>query len=145
VTMLKPQTTAVPAPFPSVVSEPYWDGLRRHELLFQRCGACNGITHTPSPICAHCLATDLSWEQSAGTGTIYSWTMVWRPQTPAFEVPYCPVIVDVDEGWQILSNLIGIDTDDVDARFRAGLRVQVEFHPVADGFVLPYFRPVEGG
>jgi uncharacterized OB-fold protein len=143
--MLEPQSTAVPAPYPSVVSAPYWDGLRRHELLFQRCAACNGITHTPAPICAHCLGEDLAWEQSAGTGTIYSWTMVWRPQTPAFEVPYCPVIVDVDEGWQILSNLIGIDTDQVDARFQAGLRVQVEFHPIADGFVLPYFRPVNGG
>jgi uncharacterized protein len=138
VTLLRPQTEAVPAPFPSRVARPYWDGLRRQELLFQRCAVCNGITHTPAETCAHCLAADLTWKASSGTGTVYSWTMVWRPQTPAFEVPYCPVIVELDEGWHLLSNLIGIDTDDV----AVGLRVQVEYHPIADGFVLPYFRPV---
>ena len=137
VTLLRPQSTAVPAPFPSIVSQPYWDGLARHELLFQRCASCNGITHTPSPMCAHCLGTDLAWEQSAGTGTIYSWTMVWRPQTPAFEVPYCPVIVDVDEGWQILSNLVGCEHDAVEI----GMRVAVDFHEMEGGFTLPYFRP----
>jgi uncharacterized protein len=136
-TVLQPQTEAVPAPFPSVVSQPYWESLKRGELRFQRCGACGGITHTPASICAHCLADDLTWEPSTGTGTVYSYTMVWRPQTPAFQVPYCPIIVDVDEGWQTLSNLIGVEPDAVEV----GMRVRVEFHPIADGFVLPYFRP----
>ena len=136
-TMLEPQLGAVPTPHPSVISQPYWDGCSRRELLFQRCGACGGITHTPAVLCAHCTSRDLTWEPSAGAGAVYSWTMVWRPQTPAFTVPYCPVIVDVDEGWQILSNLIGIEDDAV----HVGMRVQVEFHATADGTLLPYFRP----
>jgi hypothetical protein len=119
------------------LSQPYWDGCSRHELLFQRCGACGGITHTPAVLCAHCCARELTWETSAGTGTIYSYTIVWRPQTPAFTVPYCPIIVDVDEGWQILSNLIGCGDEAVEV----GMRVRVEFHPIPDGFHLPYFRP----
>jgi uncharacterized protein len=137
--ILQPQTCDIPKPYPTVVSRPYWDGLRRGELLFQRCGACSGITHTPSIVCAHCSSRSLSWEASAGTGTIYSWTTVWRPQTPAFEVPYTAIVVDMDEGWQILSNLVGCEHDAA----QIGMRVRVEFHPLDDEITLPYFRPVE--
>ena len=88
-------------------------------------------------MCAHCTAQDLTWERSAGTGAIYSWTTVWRPQIPAFHTPYAAIIVDMDEGWQVLSNLIGCPIDDVEI----GLRVEVEFHEIEGGFTLPYFRP----
>jgi uncharacterized OB-fold protein len=62
---------------------------------------------------------------------------VWRPQIPAFEVPYAPIVVDMDEGWQMLSNLVGCDHADV----AVGLAVAVEFHPLESGFRLPYFAP----
>ena len=88
-------------------------------------------------MCAHCTSRRLSWERSTGVGAIYSWTVVWRPQSPAFTVPYAPVIVDVAEGWQILSHLIGCEPDDV----AVGQRVAVEFHATESGFSLPYFRP----
>ena len=80
---------------------------------------------------------NLTWEKSAGTGEIYSWTTVWRPQMPSFEVPYVAIIVDMDEGWQILSNLVGCEHDAVEI----GMRVEVEFHEMEGGFTLPYFRP----
>ena len=137
-TLLQPQTGNIPRPFASVVSTPYWDGCARGELLFQRCGACNGITHTPAVMCAHCSSRDLSWERSEGTGAVYSWTTIWRPQTPDFTVPYAAVIVDMDEGWQTLSNVIGCEHETV----HIGMRVAVEFHPITDGVMLPYFRPV---
>ena len=137
-TLLQPQTGAIPPPTPSALSQPFWDGCNRGELLFQRCDECGRATHTPAYICAHCNAPALTWERSAGTGTIYSWTTVWRPQVPAFHVPYVAIIVDVDEGWQVLSNLIGCAVDDVEV----GMRVEVEFHPISGGFDLPYFRPV---
>ena len=44
----------------------------------------------------------------------------------------------MDEGWQILSNLIGCEHDAVEI----GMRVEVEFHEMEGGFTLPYFRPV---
>ena len=137
--LLQPQAGDIPHPFPSVVSQPYWDGCARGELLFQRCGECGGITHTPAMICSHCCARALSWERSAGTGSIYSWTTVWRPQTPAFTVPYTAVIVELDEGWKMLSNLVGCEPDEPEV----GMRVQVEFHPITGGITLPYFRPIE--
>ena len=74
---------------------------------------------------------------SQGRGTIYSWTVSWQPPSPAFAVPYAPVIVNLDEGYQMLSNVIDCDTTDV----LVGLDVQVDFRPVGDGVSLPYFRP----
>ena len=84
------------------------------------------------------VSRDLSWERSEGTGAVYSWTTIWRPQTPDFTVPYAAVIVDMDEGWQTLSNVIGCEHEAV----HIGMRVAVEFHPITDGVMLPYFRPV---
>jgi hypothetical protein len=74
---------------------------------------------------------------SSGHGSVYSWTIVWRPQTPEFSVPYVPIIVELEEGWHMLSNLIGCEHDAV----HVGLAVAVAYHPLADGVTLPYFRP----
>jgi uncharacterized OB-fold protein len=132
------QSEGIPLPQPGLVSQPFWDGCARGELLFQRCRACGKAIFNPAPICRFCRSDDLAWERSGGRGTVYSWTVVWRPQTPAFTVPYAPVIVDLDEGFQMVSNLIGCDSDSV----RSGLRVAVEFHRVGDGVQLPYFKPL---
>jgi uncharacterized OB-fold protein len=136
-TILEPQSGAIPKPTPGPLTQPYWDGCARGELRFQRCGNCGLATHTPAYLCSHCTSQDLSWEVSAGKGAIYSWTTVWRPQIPAFVTPYAAIIVDMDEGWQVLSNLIGCPIDDVEI----GMRVEVEFHEIEGGFTLPYFRP----
>ena len=135
---LVPQPAAIPAPIPSPLSQPYWDGCARGELLYQRCGACGRPNFDPPLLCRHCGSRDLTWEQSAGSGTVYSWTVVWRPQQPSFVVPYAPAIVDMDEGYQMLANVVGCDVADL----AVGMRVAVEFHPVSDGFAIPYFRPV---
>ena len=102
------------------------------------CGRCGRATHTPAYLCAHCTSPDLAWERSAGTGSVSSWSTVWRPQTPLFTVPYVAIIVELDEGWQLLSNLIGCTGDAAEI----GLRVEVEFHPIAGSYHLPYFRPL---
>ncbi len=135
-TLLRPQGSAIPHPQPGLWSRPFWDGLARGELLFQRCDRCQGATHTPAMVCAHCGSQALRWEPSTGRGSIYSWTTVWRPQTPAFTVPYVPIVVDMDEGWQMLSNLVGCEHDAVEV----GLAVEVALHPLGDDITLPYFH-----
>ena len=67
---------------------------------------------------------------------MYSWTIAYRPQTEAFTIPYAPVIVDLDEGFQMLSNLVDCDTNDL----AVGMRVRVEFREIGP-LTLPYFRP----
>ena len=138
-TWLEPQTGAITEPHPTALSRPYWAGCARGELLFQRCLDCRGATHTPAVVCAHCGSQALTWEASSGRGTVYSWTTVWRPVTPAYTTPYVPIIVDVEEGWQLVSNLVDCDHEAV----RIGLPVTVRFHRTVGGTTLPYFRPAD--
>ncbi|MGO8859993.1 MAG: Zn-ribbon domain-containing OB-fold protein [Acidimicrobiales bacterium] len=136
-TLLEPQRGAIPLPYPSPISRPFWEGQARGELLFQRCADCGRSTHTPALVCAHCGSQELGWVPSTGRGTVYSWTIVWRPQTPEFTVPYVPIIVDLEEGWQMLSNLVGCEHDAV----HVGQPVEVVFHPHPGGVTMPYFQP----
>jgi uncharacterized OB-fold protein len=134
---LLPQAQGIPLPQPNHVSQPFWDGCARGELLFQRCQSCGRAIFNPAPACRFCGSAELGWERSAGAGEIYSWTVVWRPQTPTFRVPYAPIIVNLDEGFQMVSSLVGCDSADV----RSGMRVEVVFHAIGGGVELPYFRP----
>ena len=77
----------------------------------------------------------MRWTQSGGVGEIYSWTVVHRPVTPEFEPPYAPAIVTLDEGYQILTNIVGVAPEDL----AIGMRVRVEFHAVDPDLTLPYF------
>jgi len=137
VTLLRPQSGDIPLPVPGPLSAPYWEGCAAGELRFQRCGACGGATHTPALMCAVCTSADLTWAVSSGRGEVYSWTTVWRPQGPAFEVPYVPVIVEMEEGWHVLADLVGCEHDAV----HIGMAVEVEFFPHPAGITLPYFHP----
>jgi uncharacterized OB-fold protein len=77
----------------------------------------------------------LAWTQSSGGGEIYSWTVVRRPVTAEFQPPYAPAIVTLDEGYQMLTNVVGVPPDDL----AIGMRVQVQFHVVGCDVTLPYF------
>jgi uncharacterized OB-fold protein len=139
--MLQPQASGIPVPTPSPASAPYWDACARGELLFQRCDACATVALRPATVCGTCLGRALSWVRSSGLGRLYSWTVVWRPQHPSFQVPYAPAIVALDEGWFMMSAVIGCPPEDL----RADLRLAVEFHPASDDIALPYFRPTTEG
>lgn len=122
---------------PSPVSRPFWDGCRRSALLFQRCDRGHPVFN-PAARCRVCMSPDLHWEESGGRGTVATWSVVWRPQTPAFATPYAAAVITLDEGYQMIANVVGCDHADV----RSGMRVGVEFHPISDAYSLPYFSPL---
>ena len=39
----------------------YWEHLRRHELVIQRCAQCRTYRHHPRPMCPECHALDFEW------------------------------------------------------------------------------------
>ena len=135
--LLLPQPEGIPAPRPTMRSQAYWEGCRAHRLLYQRCSACSFRSLGAFAVCAQCHATSPVWEESAGTGSLYSWTVVWRPPDPSFQVPYAPAVVRLDEEFWMLSAIIGCEP----AALHEGLRVGVEFHRASDDITLPYFRP----
>lgn len=135
---LRPQTGPVPHAS-SRVSGPFWEGCRSRQLRYQRCEACGLANFPPAEHCRQCLSDDITWRQGSGRGEIYSWTVVYRPVTAEFEPPYAPAIITLDEGYQMLTNVVGVPPEDIDV----GLRVRVQFHDVGPDVTLPYFTADE--
>lgn len=135
--MLLPQEEGIPVPRLGERYTEYWDGCRRGRLLNLRCDSCDKRTAWHVTICDRCHGSSLSWVPGEGRGSLYSWTVVWRPQHPRFRTPYAPAIVELDEGYFMMSAMVGCRPEDL----HAGLRVEVEFHEVAPELNLPYFRP----
>lgn len=127
-----------PLPRPTELSAPFWDGCRDGKLRVQQCRRCQTLTFVPRPVCPGCQGTDLGWLDSAGTGSVYSHTTVHRAPSPAFAAPYVVAIIEMDEGWHLLSNIVGPDAGDVSI----GDRVQVDFVAESDDVTLPVFRRV---
>lgn len=135
--LLQAQVEGIPVGRPNSLSVPYWEGCRIHELRYQQCQDCDAIPPLPAPVCPHSPSHRLVWRVSLGNGSLYSWTVVWRPQHPAFGVPYAPAIVKLDEGPYVMSAMVGCRADDLGD----GLPVAVEFHAVDEVITLPFFHP----
>ncbi len=128
-------------PLPEITPEsrPYWDGCRRHELLVQRCRDCGAFQHYPRGVCARCWGDNLEWRQSSGRGKVYTFTATYRTQARGFkeEVPYILALVELEEGVQVLTNLVGCAPEDV----RIGMPVVVTFEDVNNQVSIPRFAP----
>ena len=129
-----------PLPRPTSLSKPFWDACREERLLVQRCEDCGTYVFIPQPCCGNCLSENLEWVESSGRGTLSSFTTVHRPQQPSFEVPYTVVIVELEEGYHMLSNLVGVEPEDV----AIGTPLEVVFEKRSDEITLPLFRPSTG-
>jgi uncharacterized OB-fold protein len=120
-------------PEPSEVSRPFWDATRRGELVVQWCSACAAGIFYPRILCPRCGSLELSWRTADGFGTVYSHATHY---VPGSQVRYCVALIDLDEGVRMVSNVIGLDPDEV----AVGQRVQVAWEPLPDGRALPVFR-----
>jgi hypothetical protein len=119
----------------------FWDGARNGELRIQRCQSCGTYIHLPRPVCRNCQSFDLAGERVSGRGTLYSFTQTFKAFHPFFvdRVPYVIATVALAEqpGLHILSNLVGVDESEA----RLDSEVVVDFQELADGYVIPVFRP----
>jgi len=127
----------IPLPHPTPLSQPHWDGARVGKLRVQKCRDCGIHFFIPQPCCTGCLGPNLEWVDCSGRGTLYSYTIVHRPQQPSFAVPYAAAVVLLEEGCHMLSNLVDVEVD----RIEVGMPLEVVFHAMSDEVTLPLFRP----
>jgi uncharacterized OB-fold protein len=132
------QRGEIPPPRPTPLSAPHWDGCREGELRVQRCNDCGTHVFIPQPACTKCFSQALEWVATSGRGKVYSYTIVHRPVQPQFKVPYIIGILEFEEGFHMMTNLIGLEPDDV----KIGMEVEVEYVKQSDTITLPYFKPV---
>jgi len=96
-------------------SSPYWQRASEGELLLQRCRDCGHLQHYPRSLCVRCWSHDLDWQQAAGTGTVWTYTVVAIPGHPAWgpHVPYVLALVELDEGPRLMTNIVDCPPDTV--------------------------------
>lgn len=88
-------------------------------------------------MCPTCRSLAHEWVPVAGTGTVYSFALLHHPQHQAFTYPVIAVLVELDEGIRVVSNLVDVDSADV----VIGMPVEVTFAPTANEMAVPVFTP----
>ncbi|GAA0402806.1 hypothetical protein Acor_68240 [Acrocarpospora corrugata] len=100
----------------------YTDRLAAGEVAFQRCDDCRAAVFQPRVLCPACGSTRLTWGQSAGLGTVYSVSVL----SPRDGRPYSVALIDLDEGFRMMSTVVGMPAGDV----RIGMRVRAQVDQV---------------
>jgi len=133
-----------PVPVITEIDKGYWEGIQNGVLRIQKCLDCNRLQFFPRPLCVNCYSKNLGWQESKGTGAVYSFTVILVPQEPAFResvkstgVPIIFALIDLDEGVRITSEIIGCKPDEV----KLGVRVKATFESIpGTDFKLPKFK-----
>ena len=108
--------------------------LRRGELAYQYDPGSGQPVFYPRVIGPGSGNADLEWRVSKGSGTVYAVTVI----SPRGEPPYNVVLVDMDEGFRLMSRVEDVRPEDV----RIGQRVRMRVHTPADGAApYPVFAP----
>ena len=129
-----------PVPVPTKETQPYWDGCKQHELRVQKCAACNHHQFYPRLYCTACMSDRVEWVKTSGRAKVLSYTIIYRPVTQAFagNVPYVVAMVTLDEGPQMMTNIVGCEPEKV----YIGMPVQVTFDDWTEEISVPKFKPV---
>lgn len=118
----------------------FWEAARENRLLLQYCRACSRYQFYPRPWCTRCLG-EVEEVAASGKGTVYSFSVIHRAPTPAWQndVPYVVALVELAEGVRLMANIVDCRPEDV----AIGMPVEVTFQPVTPEVTLPQFRPAE--
>jgi uncharacterized OB-fold protein len=116
---------------------PHWEGARLREVRVQRCGQCARLRFPAARYCSNCLSEESSWITLSGRGEIWSHCRFHRVYFKGFEaeMPYTVVLIRLDEGPMLYSNMVGVDESDI----QIGMRVQAVFEDVTDAVTLIKF------
>ena len=114
----------------------WWEMADQGKLGIQRCRGCATLRHPPRPMCGDCHSLEWDAVQACGRGTICSYTILTHPQFPGYQYPLIIILVDLEEGTRLTSQLVGCEPGEVDF----GLPVEILIHEDPDGFKLPVFQ-----
>ncbi len=130
----------MPVPLVEPLTEPFWAAARDRRLVVQRCTDCGTFRHLPHVLCPACQSARHDWVESAGRGTVFTYTIVVHPvhSATADVVPYNVVLVQLDDcgGVLVPSNVVDCPPDEV----RVGMPVEVVWDRVSDEVTIPRFR-----
>jgi uncharacterized OB-fold protein len=98
----------------------YIEHCRKGELAYQVTGDGAAVFY-PRAVAPGTGSDQLEWRVSKGLGTVYATTVVYTKDQP----PHNVALIDVDEGFRMMSRVEDIDPLQV----KIGMRVKVRIHP----------------
>ncbi|CAN1511676.1 COG1545 Predicted nucleic-acid-binding protein containing a Zn-ribbon [Burkholderiaceae bacterium] len=130
-----------------LTSHQYWESLRTQGFCLPQCQACKEFHFYLRPACPACGSLNIQAVVTSGRGNVYSFSIVYRAPSPAFEkdVPYVVAIVATDEGPHLMTRLIKVKPEEVTVGMRvmvSGWRTRDEpAELLSDGVAPPLFEP----
>jgi uncharacterized OB-fold protein len=126
-----------PLPRIDALNRPFWEAAQRDELALQRCTVCGTSRYPPNRWCPACRSDASEWVAISGKGVVWSFCVFHKVYFEGFaaEAPYAVVLVELDEGVRVYSNLVDVPREKV----RIGMRVRAVYEKVADAVTLVKF------
>jgi uncharacterized OB-fold protein len=97
---------------------------KKGELAYQVCTDDNTPVFFPRAVAPKSGSTNLEWRVAKGLGTVHATTVVYTKDKP----PHNVALIDVDEGFRLMSRVEDIDPMQV----KIGMRVKVRINPGDD-------------
>jgi uncharacterized OB-fold protein len=128
-----------PLPLVDNWNKPFWAACAEGRLTLQRCKTTGKCFFPPAPVSPFTGRPDWEWITASGRGMLWSYVVFHQSYFPGMrdELPYPVVMVKLDEGPYLLTNLDGLEPEDL----KIGMRLAVRFPGGPEGFVLPQFGP----
>lgn len=92
----------------------FWDGVDQGKLLFQRCADCGTVRQPLSPMCPSCRSFTWEPQEGEGRGVIRAWIVSKHPTRPDAN-PRIVILVELEGGQRLISNLQGVESDNCQA------------------------------
>ena len=108
-------------------------------LLLPKCNTCGLVWYPPSPFCPDCWSKDFTWKRLSGKGRVNSWVVFHQAYFSSLkdDIPYNVAEVELDEGPRLLTNLVDVSNDKIEA----GMTVEIVYDDVTENVTLAKFRP----
>lgn len=128
-----------PRPNSPAEHEPWWQALKAHRLVAQRCTSCHQLRLYPRPMCDTCYSLAYDWAELSGEGTVHSWCVSHHAFNPGFkrDLPYLTVTVDLKEGLRLHAPLHHVDHNKV----KIGMPLVADFDDTDGNLTTLCFKP----
>jgi uncharacterized OB-fold protein len=122
-------------------NRPFWEACGEKRLVLQRCTATGRCFFPPAPVSPFTGRPEIEWVQASGRGELWSFVVFHQNYFPGMkdEMPYPVVMVKLEEGPYLMTNLDGMTAE----QLQIGMPLAVRFVPGPQGFTLPQFGPAE--
>jgi len=106
----------------SAPNETYTRYLGEGKLVFQHCMGCGRAVFYPRVLCPYCGSPSLEWRESLGRGAVYAATSIYHRDRE----PHNIALVDLDEGFRMMSRVEGIAAEEVEIGMRVFFEAREE-------------------